>query len=388
MNRGTLLMADLPSKWQRVRDLVEGGQGHTYIVCCADGSDPQEYVLKRLKNAKREAAFLNEIEAYSSLNHPHILKLIETGRTLKNRLYLLSEYCTGGSLVGHAGFKSPSEGLRFFRKLVDAISHAHTHDRPVYHLDLKPENILLKEGEPVVADFGICFIDDGEVTLTKEGQRGSLHYCAPELRNPKLNDTSRLAAADIYSLGKLLYWLFTQEVYNGHDDDYCAQEHLLFTQNPAFPHFVFIDELIADMVKMDPARRIQSAKELLTRIDDLIRRIDARAHVLDIRIKQHCLYCAVGRYTPAHDLTPVGNIFSNFPTFPNREARKDPPPTPSTSPDDSIYHRLVYVAKMMFGMHNNFGRAAPMFLICDHCGNVQYFRFDYTEDGTGKNWLP
>ena len=56
--------------------------------------------------------------------------------------------------------------------------------------------------------------------------------------------------------------------------------------------------------------------------------------------------------------------------------------------NDSIYERLRYVAKMMLGTNSVFGNAAPMFVICDYCGNVQYFRFDYTEGGTGKNWLP
>src|ERR1039458_7584117 len=118
-------MGDFPPKWQLVRELEEGGQGHTFVVCRADGSDSREYVLKRLKNSKREAAFLNEIEAYRRLDHPHILKLIEADRTPKGKLCILSEYCAGGSLAAHPRFKSPSQGLQFFRSIVDAIFHAH-----------------------------------------------------------------------------------------------------------------------------------------------------------------------------------------------------------------------------------------------------------------------
>jgi hypothetical protein len=29
-----------------------------------------------------------------------------------------------------------------------------------------------------------------------------------------------------------------------------------------------------------------------------------------------------------------------------------------------------------------------LLLICDYCGNVQYFRLDLTQDGRGENWLP
>src|ERR1051326_3526430 len=91
-----------------------------------------------------------------------------------------------------------------------------------------------------------------KVTLTNEGHRGSLHYCAPELRNPKLADTTRLAAADIYSLGKLLYWLFTKEVYDGHEDDYTKSENLLFRRYPTDPHLGFIDELVSEMSRKTP----------------------------------------------------------------------------------------------------------------------------------------
>jgi len=47
-----------------------------------------------------------------------------------------------------------------------------------------------------------------------------MYYCAPELRGPKISGTAPLSTADIYSLGKILYFLFTGEVYDGHEEDY------------------------------------------------------------------------------------------------------------------------------------------------------------------------
>lgn len=353
-------MGDFPPQWQHVRDLEEGGQGHTYVVRRADGTESTEYVLKRLKNPKREASFLNEIEAYRHLNHPHILKLIEAARTPKDRLYILTEFCAGGSLENYPMFTHPGAGLRFFRKIGEAIAHAHSQGHPVYHLDIKPSNILIRKSEPVVADFGICFIDDGEVTLTKEGHRGSLHYCAPELRNPKLADTTRLAAADIYSLGKLLYWLFTKEVYDGHEDDYTNSESLLLRRYPTDdPHFVFIHEPVSEMVKKDPAVRPQSADALLKRVDNLIQRIDARGHVLDLRIPQRCLYCAEGHYQPAHKKTPLGMVGSKYPDFPDRELRKNPPPR-SNLATDSIYEAPIR-CKANLQQSEHVWRARPPF---------------------------
>src|SRR5262249_48104749 len=151
------------------------------------GSDSTLYVLKRLKNPKRADYFEREIEACETLDHPNVLKLLSHGQTPKGKPYLITEYCNGGSLQKGPKFDSPAAGLRFFQQIVAGVAHAHEHKPPIYHLDLKPENILLKDNDPVVGDFGICFIEDGAVSLTKEGPRGSMYYCAPELRNPKIS---------------------------------------------------------------------------------------------------------------------------------------------------------------------------------------------------------
>ena len=202
-------------------------------------------------------------------------------------------------MANYPAFASTLAGLKFFQKIVGAIAYAHAQACPVYHLDLKPENVLLRDGDPVVADFGICFIEDSQVTFTKEGQRGSLHYCAPELRNPKITDATRLSAADIYSLGKILFWLFTHEVYDGHEDDYGGRR--LFQVYPKEPHFIFIDELITEMVTKEPGKRVASAATLVSRLDEIIRRIKARGHVLDLSVPQPCHYCGIGNYKPAHE---------------------------------------------------------------------------------------
>jgi hypothetical protein len=44
-----------------------------------------------------------------------------------------------------------------------------------------------------------------------------------ELRNPKILAPSRPATADVYSLGKILYWLFTGDVYDGHEEEYAGE---------------------------------------------------------------------------------------------------------------------------------------------------------------------
>jgi hypothetical protein len=73
-----------------------------------------------------------------------------------------------------------------------------------------------------------------------------MYYCGPELRNPKISGSPRLPAADVYSLGKILYWLFTNEVYDGHEEDYTDEaSRRLATLFPSYPQFAFVDDLVA-----------------------------------------------------------------------------------------------------------------------------------------------
>lgn len=290
-------MGDFPSQWKWVKDLKEGGQGHTFVVKRADKSDLNQYALKR----GRTGYYQREVQACTTLDHPNLLKLIDHGYTPGNKPFLVTEYCQGGSLEdGLPSFTTPNPGLRFFRQIVAGIAYAHTQATPVYHLDIKPANIFLKDGRPVVGDFGICFIDDNQQTLTHEGPHGSIYYCAPELRERKIENGLKYAASDIYSLGKVLYWLFTKEIHDGHEDDYSNNpQRRLARLFLSHPQFAFVDELISVMVQRKAENRIQSADDLDCRIQGVIDRIEAGGRVLDLRVAQRCLYCGEGRYQPA-----------------------------------------------------------------------------------------
>jgi serine/threonine protein kinase len=81
-----------PKGWKIVEQLPEGGQGWVYLVQRSDGSDPDFYVLKRLKNKNRLARFEREVTALQKLSHPGILKIVEAsnlwGRSVLRRRIL------------------------------------------------------------------------------------------------------------------------------------------------------------------------------------------------------------------------------------------------------------------------------------------------------------
>lgn len=176
-------------RWRIHGSLPEGGQAHTFKVSDTRGGEDKFYVLKHLKNIQRLVRFRQEIEAVRNLVHKNIVHLIDFNLE-DSSPYIVTEYCTGGSLdVAQPFWKdSPRRAFEVFEQICAGVSFAHS--REIVHRDLKPANIFLRgpEGPAVVGDFGICFVDDlgHRMTLTEEAG-GARFYMAPELEDGRLD---------------------------------------------------------------------------------------------------------------------------------------------------------------------------------------------------------
>jgi serine/threonine protein kinase/Flp pilus assembly protein TadD len=213
-----LVEADVPDKewrlghYEILEEIGRGGMGVIYRA--------RQQHSRRIVAVKRMLAyqvvsqetllrFRREAEAAASLDHPNILPIYEVGESDDGLPFFSMKYATGGSLRAAipALRTQPNECMRLTAKVARAIAYAH--DQGILHRDLQPGNILLDgKGEPLVSDFGLAkWLDENSDltrTLTTFGTPG---YIAPEQAEDAAGNIT--PAADIYSLGAILFHLLT-----------------------------------------------------------------------------------------------------------------------------------------------------------------------------------
>ncbi len=225
-------------RYQLREELGAGSYGKVFRAYDQhNGRDVALKVFHALRDERRLKADLDrERAALSSLKHPGIVRLLDHGQH-EDTIFLALEYERGRSLErillqldqdgaypppheavlaalqGAVGSRSLAEAdwqrtaARILVELLSALEAAHTHEPRILHRDLKPSNVLLRpDGSPVLLDFGLAGIGEGEGDVTAK-LFGSAPYMAPEqLRSGK---TGKGEASDIYQAGLLLYELLT-----------------------------------------------------------------------------------------------------------------------------------------------------------------------------------
>jgi serine/threonine-protein kinase len=153
--------------------------------------------------------FRREAEAVASLDHPNILPIYEVSESVEGLPFFSMKYATGGSLrTAASGLRTkPRECVRVMAKVARAVAYAH--GTGILHRDLQPGNVLLDgNGEPMVSDFGLAKWLDQNSDLTRTLETlGTPGYIAPEQAECPADELT--CAADIYSLGAILFYLLT-----------------------------------------------------------------------------------------------------------------------------------------------------------------------------------
>ncbi len=209
-------------------DRLQDGLGHRYRVEreLGRGGMATVYLAEDLKHGCRVALkvlrpeigaalggdrFLLEIKTSATLQHPHILGLLDSGEIPSDNssgpglLFYTMPYVDGESLRDRLNRERQlplEQAITIAREVADALGYAHTHN--VVHRDIKPENILLSGGHAMVADFGIAkaLNTAGGEKLTETGLAlGTPYYMSPEQATGDFLD----GRADQYALGCVLY---------------------------------------------------------------------------------------------------------------------------------------------------------------------------------------
>jgi len=155
--------------------------------------------------------FQTEAQAAGSLTHPNIVGIYEVGEHDGHHYYSMP-FVEGKSLAelvesGQWRVGDGTNAARLMVQIARALQFAH--EAGVLHRDLKPGNILVgTDGNPRVMDFGLAKQLKSDARLTLTGHLlGTPGFMAPE--QARGNSGLSTAAADIYSLGAILYFLLT-----------------------------------------------------------------------------------------------------------------------------------------------------------------------------------
>jgi serine/threonine protein kinase len=198
----------------------------------------------------------------------------------ENRAYLVMEYVDGLPLLSHmraAGRISVPMGLRFIKQICRGM--ALIHGQGAVHRDLKSDNILVdRRGVIRIVDFGLAAYADRRLGFAP-GSMGTFTYMAPETLLGR-----SLPASDVYSLGLLMYELFTGGGPHltapwSHDDKSDRRdEHLRLKKALHFPppstvqneirnDYRWLDALILRCLEVEPEHRFTDAGHLLAAIE-------------------------------------------------------------------------------------------------------------------------
>ncbi|MFN3217996.1 MAG: serine/threonine-protein kinase [Acidimicrobiales bacterium] len=205
--------------------------------------------------------FDREARALGRLSeHPGIVTVHDIGTTSRNRLYLVMQFCPGGSLRDRLVREGPlpeADARQLMAQVCDALAAAHA--QGIVHRDLKPANVLIgSNGEALVADFGIASLAD--VTA---GASTALAYTPSYAPPETMRGEVTTASGDVYSVGASLFHLLAGRVPFANTDgqplNLVALAGRIATEEPEDPRAFGVSGELADLIlaamAKDPSER-------------------------------------------------------------------------------------------------------------------------------------
>jgi len=191
-------MAELyDNKYRFEKELGKGGFGRVFLA--REEVSDRLVAIKQLNNTDKEQQekIIYEIQVVAKFNHPNIVTY-HHHFSQDGLLYLVMEYCSGGSLQEKLDTKQVDavNALLWIQSLAEAFEFVH--QKGIIHHDIKPLNILFAENGTIkISDFGVA--------NTGAGTRA---FMSPEALNWE-SDSVKDARVDIYALGVTLMMLLS-----------------------------------------------------------------------------------------------------------------------------------------------------------------------------------
>jgi serine/threonine-protein kinase len=197
----------LAGRYRVVGLLGRGGMGEVFRA--DDLKLKQSVALKILPEAFSTdgaalARFYQEVSVARQVSHRHVCRVYDVAEA-EGSHFISMEYVRGetlSSLLKRIGRLPEDKAVETARQLCAGL--AAVHEAGVLHRDLKPANVMIDErGDVRITDFGIAALASD--VRGAEAMAGTPAYMSPE----QLKGEELTARSDLYSLGLVLYELFT-----------------------------------------------------------------------------------------------------------------------------------------------------------------------------------
>lgn len=224
--------------------------------------------------------FLDEMHVLKRLSHPNIARCYG-GKIEDRQAYIASEFVEGETLttlVTHRGRLAWEQAVDIAEGICHALQAAQTAD--LHHHDLVPDKIVIApDGHAKVLDFRKNRANNSLSGSTHKRSAERLAFQSPE----QMTSTVLGTQADLYSLGCLLFFMLTgQAPFSGDAEEIARQQ-----QHEAPPRIsalvldcpVWIDALVAQLLRKDPLERPRSADVVLLALQEARKRAATGAGV-------------------------------------------------------------------------------------------------------------
>ena len=267
-----LIGKKLDGRYEVLQLVGVGGMANVYKA--RDVIDERLTAVKVLReeyasNEEFVRRFKNESKAIAALNHPNIVKVYDVSFSDKIQSIVM-EYIDGITLKDYIDQQKIirwKEAVHFAVQILRALQHAH--DKGIVHRDIKPQNImLLQDGTIKVMDFGIARFARSQIATITDKAIGSVHYISPEQARGEKTDEK----TDLYSVGVMLFEMLTGQLPFTADSAVSVAIQQIQSKpkrprelNPSIPEG--LEQITMKAMQKDPARRYQSAAEMLRDLD-------------------------------------------------------------------------------------------------------------------------